>query len=167
MTNTRPTKKAPAAAGAEKVCGNVLTAVGPGNRKSVARAYGHAAAWLKAGKMPPPELTAWLTERLDDLTAVLRDDHDKKLVGVNAALWASQPGKRGRKPASKTDEAYRSFLAWDCYYERRLTGDKWDAIFDRVAYRCSQVGVFTTPTQVEAVWKARRSVAPEIPEIDS
>ncbi|MGY0634384.1 hypothetical protein [Luteimonas sp. A478] len=172
MTAKRPTKKAPAKAGADEphkaLPEHVLADATPGNRKAVALAYGHAAAWLKAGTLPPPELTAWLTDRLDGLVSVLRDDREKKRAdAINAAVWGSQRGKRGRKPRAQMDDAHREFLAWDCYYERRMTGDPWEVIFERVADRCSTSRIFTTPTQVEAAWKDRKDVAPEIPEMDS
>lgn len=182
MTTKKPAKKAPAkrrgksaepkAMQAEAQSGRVHQAMPgsliegatPGNREGLARAFGHAGAWLREGRAPPKELAEWLAECLLRLSAVLRDRHDKKLSGVNAALGLVESGKRGRKPASLLDDAKRRDLVLDVQWQRARFGGNLTEAFDRVVAFHAVAGHWITPVQVAAAWKDRKKL---IPEMDS
>lgn len=134
-----------------------------GSRTGVADAYRQAAAWLKAGKAPPPDLSDWLADRLVALSVALRDRGDKKKHDILSAVGAVEAGKRGRKSASPMDAALKKMLVWDCYYERRQ-GGTWDAVYKRVVAKHARARHFVSQAEVERCWKQRKIIAPEIPD---
>ncbi|MBN8224825.1 MAG: hypothetical protein J0L89_08420 [Xanthomonadales bacterium] len=165
MTTKKPTKNAPAEAGAANwvTPPTLVSDARPGNRKALARAYGVAAAGIRAGYTPPSELAQWLADRLNSLALVLADKHDKKMEGVHRALNLVEAGKPGRKPANQLEEAQRRGMVYDVAYQRTRGGTLQDA-YDRVVKLHEAAGHYITVVQVEAAWKARRKL---IPEMDS
>lgn len=141
----------------------------PGDRQGLARAFGHAGGWLRAGEAPPPELAAWVGERLIGLANVLNNPRVKKdLEGEAArALGLVERGKRGRKADSEHDLALKRFIVWDCHYQRRLHPElTWEQVFERVAKVPASAGVHLSVAKIEAAWKKRRELVPEIPELN-
>lgn len=168
MPADRPPNKAPAKAGAESTHqvsppGLIADAV-PGNRAALARAYGHAGAWLRDGMVPPEDLASWIGERLLALSQVLHDDHDKKLAGVNAALGLVEVGKRGRKPATRLEKLQRAALVLDVRYQQQRWDCTLEEAFERVVAFHVVAGHYISAVQVESAWKDRKRL---IPEIDS
>ena len=140
----------------------ILEFAKPGNRDGVALAYLQLAAWLRAGKAPPPELAEWAADRMEALGAVLRDATDKKLAGVNGALHISEPGRRGKKAKGPIEHQVDQIMVWDVHYRNALTDAAYEEIFCQVAASMSVSGRFIGPDTVAAAWKARRSLVPEL-----
>lgn len=145
---------------------NLLTEATPGNREGLARAFGHAAAWLKApDHAPPAELAVWLAERLESLSNVLHDKSIKKFEhAVPAALGLVHQGKRGRKSRSSRDDAMRRFLVWDCSYAKAMNPHwTWKQVFDHVVAKAAEAKLYISADVVEAAWKDRRELVPDLP----
>lgn len=150
---TEPGKASPATLVADAV---------PGNRRAVARAYGHAATWLESGRQMPPELARWTGERLRALARVLNDAGDKKLEGVNRALGLSEGGKRGRKPSTPMEEAQRRGLVYDVLWQKTRYCCTDEEAFRRVKEFHELASHWITETQIEKAWKSRRKLIPEM-----
>lgn len=147
----------------------VLENAQPGNRLGLATAYAQAAGWLRAGEAPPDELASWLAERLQGLANVLHDPRVKGDLPDQAAraLELVEKGKRGRKADSEHDLALKRIVVWDCYYQRRLHPElTWEQVFELVAKAPAAQGIHLSKAKIEAAWKKRRELAPEIPELN-
>jgi hypothetical protein len=90
-----------------------------GERYALAMLYGHAAAWIRAGKAPPPELGRWLAEVLQDLHAVAWCAREKDPAENELAkqLRVATRFKRGRgRPVSRKSAMDEEQLADDVYH---------------------------------------------------
>ena len=107
----------------------------PGNRRGVGRAYGIAAELLRNGEAPPPELCAWLAERLAAVGVALRNTDDSNPdAAVVVALGAREAGKPGRKPGGEDKLERDQLLAREVMASHtRDPEKKMVAIFEEVA----------------------------------
>jgi len=141
----------------------------PGNRAGLAMAFAQAAGWLRAGEAPPPELSAWIAEKLQGLANVLHNPRVKGDLPDQAAraLGIVEKGKRGRKADTERELALKRLLIRECYYQRRQHPElTWEQVFERVAMAPAAAGVHVSVSKIEAAWKHRRTLAPEIPELN-
>ena len=184
MAKKMPAKKPPATAGGKPLTdkspatagkghwvipADLVTAAAPGNRVALARAYGVAAAGIRAGWKPPAELANWLADRLEKLSQVLADKRDKKMAGVPRALGLVEAGKPGRKPGRegrtgvRLNEQQRRELIMDITYHRCRNGGTMPEVFERVVKFYHAAGhTSLTTTQVASAWKDRKRLFPEL-----
>lgn len=140
----------------------LLGAAVPGNKRGVSLAYGHAAAWLRQDEAPPPELCAWLADRLEALQRALWAEDDKPDAAVMVAIGAREPGKRGRKAAGEDQRDRDQQLVWEVLaQQRRNPRLKLDAIFAAVAENWPVPQHKVTEATVRKAWRRHKDFIPE------
>ena len=156
-------QKEPSHTGGQASPAGLVADATPGNRRAVGLAYGHVAAWLRAGRAPPPELAEWASDRLMEVAAVLLGSRNKKPAdAAYAALAASEKGKRGAKVRSRLKESQRRDLIRDVAYQRARWNCTLEEAYDRVVAVHALARHYITPAQVESAWKARKVLIPEM-----
>jgi hypothetical protein len=137
-------------------CAAMIDRAEAGDREALARAYGQAAAWLKAGKAPPPELAGWLAGRLEELGTLVhraRRKDNARTVPIEAAriMRVQRKGKPGR-PSSNVSSRMEWALAGDVLHFIEWHELSPEAAFDAVVEMHEQSGRYITREQVKAAW---------------
>ena len=81
-----------------------IDAAEAGDKVALARLYEQAAAWIKAGNVPPEPLGGWIADRLHELASVVASHEDRKKTAAATchAMRITRAGKAGRAPNAKT-----------------------------------------------------------------
>ena len=121
------------------------------------RLYGQSAAWLRAGKAPPPELASWLADRLEGLSAALGKHADRKQTEAAAAraLMIRREGKTGR-PASCSTSRKDQALIGDVQHFIDWHGMSEYQAIDAVAAYHSRAGGPDLKEQIRKAWENGR-----------
>ena len=125
-----------------------------GDKATLSRLYGQAAAWLNAGQAPPEPLAGWIAKRLAGLSNALANHTDRKETAANAAraMLVTRPGKRGKTPKQST-AAMDQALAGDVQHFIDWHGMKpYNAIAAAAAYLESRDGI-NRLEKITAAWK--------------
>lgn len=131
-----------------------------GNRESLSRLYGEAAAWLKTGKPMPQTLADWLAANLIELSEAVYQSREAKDITPTAtrviqqrvaqAMKVQRKGAKGRLPSQKSARLEKA-LAGDVlhYHDRGMTVE---AAIGRAALDREKAKKSVTESEVKAAW---------------
>lgn len=125
------------------------------------RLYGECAAWLRAGKSPPPELASWLAERLEGLAQALDSEFDRQKLESAAAraLQIRRAGGAGKAKKAYTEAKDRALIG-DVYHFMDWHDMNAEQAIWAVADYHKRNGGPDLLEQIRYAWKHRKTLFP-------
>lgn len=126
------------------------------------RLYAQAAAWLRAGEIPPPELAKWLADRCQGVAQAVFEHKAAKQI-QDAAAVALMVRRAGAKGTTKSFHAERfdSALVGDVLHFMEWHGYNAHQAQQAVAAFHSRNGGPDLTERIKAAWKERGTLNPK------